>query len=236
MWKKIKDYKSFVVIIIFISLVITISYKNLQDKYQKNLMEFNSRLTEFKTRVKQLKEDSAELKEIKKSINTVSTDTKQQLLDSLSHLNPNVDPQIQEQIVVSLMTECEKQNLPPLLALCIIKDESNFNPLVKNSLNASGLMQVIPKYHQDKIDKHGWKSHEVFFIKNNILLGCEILRQYFNEQDNDIVKALQKYVGAIEKKNASKYIENIINNYISLDIIYFMGNVKVEKVEEEITQ
>jgi len=157
-------------------------------------------------------------------------DVKQNLSNSLSYLNPNVDPLIKEQIVDALITESKKQNLPPLLPLCIIRFESNFNPLIKNKLGATGLMQIIPKYHQDKIDEHGWKAHEVFFIKNNILLGCQILKEYFEAADNDIGKALQKYVGAIEKKNAGTYIEDIISNYLSLDIIYFMDNIK--KMEE----
>jgi len=158
-------------------------------------------------------------------------DIRGSLSAALTHLNPRVDPLIKEQIVDALITESEKQNLPPLLPLCVIRFESNFNPLIKNKLGASGLMQVIPKYHQDKIDEYGWKPHEVFFIENNILLGCQILKEYFETTDNDIGKALQKYVGAIEKKNAGTYIEDIINSYLSLDIIYFMKNQK--KLEEE---
>lgn len=157
---------------------------------------------------------------------------KQNLMDSFTYLNPNVDPLIKEQIVNSLISECSKVNLPPLLVLCIIKQESNFNPLVKNGIDATGLMQIIPKYHQDKIEAHGWKPHEIFFIKNNILLGTEILKQYFIEEDNNMVKGLQKYVGAIVKSNASKYIENIINDYVSLEVMFFMDNRVIEETEE----
>ena len=224
MWKGINDYKIVgISVIIIVVVIISISYSKIQSTHQRNLEKFRVDMTEVTEKIKLLKADSIELKELKESVGN----TKQNLLDSLVYLNPNVDPQIQEQIILSLMTECGKHKLPPLLALCIIKEESNFNPLANNSLNATGLMQVIPKYHQDKIDKQGWKPHEVFFIKNNIFLGCQILKDYFDRSDN-IVKALQKYVGAVNKNNASKYLENIINNYITLEIKFFFKTPKID--------
>lgn len=162
-------------------------------------------------------------------------DFKKNLLKSIDHLNPYVDPQIKDQIVKSLIEECESQKLPPLLILCLIKEESNYNPMVENSLGAIGLMQIIPKYHQDKIKKLNLNKYELFHIRNNIILGTQILRQYFDQNNNDIVKGLQKYVGATIRSNAGQYIENIINNYISLQIIYFTDYEIQEElpVEEE---
>ena len=53
------------------------------------------------------------------------------------------------------------------------------------------------------------------------MLGTEILEEYFNDTGN-MSSALQKYVGATVKENAKQYIENITNNYITLNVMLFM--------------
>jgi len=147
------------------------------------------------------------------------------LIDSVSYMNPRIDPLINEQIVDITIKESRKYKFPPLLILCIINEESEFNPLARNSMGTVGLMQVIPEYHKKKIDKYKLKVHEVYFIKNNIILGTEILEEYFNETGN-MSSALQKYVGATVKENAKQYIENITNNYITLNVLLFMDKKK----------
>ena len=146
---------------------------------------------------------------------------KQALLDSVSYMNPRIDPSINEQIVDVTIKESRKYKFPPLLILCIINEESGFNPLARNSMGTVGLMQVIPEYHKKKVDRYKWKVHEVYFIRNNIVLGTEILEEYFNDTGN-MSSALQKYVGATVKENAKQYIENITNNYITLNVMLFM--------------
>lgn len=153
---------------------------------------------------------------------------KQALLDSVSYMNPRIDPSINEQIVEVTINESKKYNFPPLLLLCVMNEESNFNPLARNNLGTVGLMQVIPEFHKKKIDKYKLKVHEVYFIKNNIILGTEILEDYFNETGN-MSSALQKYVGATVKENAKQYIDNITNNYITLNVMLFMNKKKVEQ-------
>ena len=101
--------------------------------------------------------------------------------------------------------------------ICLIHQESSFRPLAENKSGALGLMQIIPKYHQNKIDEMGLKRNELFYIENNIKLGIRILKEYFDSKEN-IVDALQKYVGATVKVNAGNYMEKIINNYITLQL------------------
>ena len=159
--------------------------------------------------------------------------SEENLLYAVSFLNQNVDPAISIQIVITAIEQCVKHGLPPLLILCIIKEESNFNPLAQNNLGTVGLMQIIPKYHQSKIDKYKIKRNQLFFIENNIVIGCEILKEYFSDTGN-IVDTLQKYVGATVKENAAQYIENIINNYITLEIMLYnsITEIVVEASED----
>lgn len=140
------------------------------------------------------------------------------LLLAVSFLNPNVDEIISKQIIKAVIEECDKVYLPPLLILCIINEESKFDQLAVNKSGAKGLMQVITKYHPDKVEN--MKPNEVFFIKNNISIGIRVFKEYFNEYGN-IINALQKYVGATTKDNAREYIENIISNYLTIEAILY---------------
>jgi soluble lytic murein transglycosylase-like protein len=145
---------------------------------------------------------------------------KQNMIKSLYYLKSNADPKISNKIVDSIIKNANENNMPPLLILCLIFQESSFNHLASNKYNAIGLMQIIPKYHQEKIDNYCNNIDELYHIDNNIAIGTLILKEYFNKSEN-IIKALQKYVGALVKENASKYIENILNNYITLQIKFF---------------
>ncbi len=208
--KKINNFIKiiFFIFIMFIFITIYIDIQTNKQQFKQLQLDYQNSI-----------EKNKKLINIQNKLISNNLEIKKFLLDSLYYLNPNIDTQIQIQIVESLIVECKKVNLPPLLVLCLIKEESMFNPLAKSSMGAIRLMQIIPKFHNNKITKNKLKPNEVYYIKNNIQLGCEILKEYFNDKKN-IVEALQKYVGAINKKNASKYIENIINNYITLEIMY----------------
>src|SRR5574341_346045 len=49
----------------------------------------------------------------------------------------------------------ERVGLDPLLIIAVMAVESRFNPIAESGAGAKGLMQVIPKYHQDKLVEHG---------------------------------------------------------------------------------
>jgi len=152
---------------------------------------------------------------------TFASDTKNSLINSITHLNPKITPDIKEKIVNAVIISEKRFNIPPLLIICLIKEESNFNPEAHNRFGATGLMQVIPRYHQDFIVLNGWKQEDLFNVSNNVTLGTSILKKYLKQKDGDIVKALEKYVGASESNHCKRYIRNILSNYINLQIKYF---------------
>jgi len=88
----------------------------------------------------------------------------------------------------------EEHSVDPLLILAVMAVESRFNPVAESVLGAKGLMQVLPKYHQDKLFEHGG---EIALLEPevNIQVGTQILREYLR-RSGETGAALQMYAGA----------------------------------------
>ena len=85
--------------------------------------------------------------------------------------------------------------LDPLLIIAVISVESRFNPIAESGAGAKGLMQIIPKYHGDKLEEFGGEQ-AVFNPTANIVVGSQILREYIRRTGNVNI-ALQMYAGAL---------------------------------------
>jgi len=85
--------------------------------------------------------------------------------------------------------------LDPLLIIAVIAVESRFNPIAESVAGAKGLMQVIPRYHGDKLREFGGEN-SVFDPRANILVGSRILKEYLSRTGNLSI-ALQMYAGAL---------------------------------------
>ncbi len=84
--------------------------------------------------------------------------------------------------------------LDPLLILAVISVESRFNPIAESDMGAKGLMQVIPKFHTEKLAVHGGEE-AVLDPKTNILVGAQILKEYIRVAGG-LEAGLQMYNGA----------------------------------------
>lgn len=87
-----------------------------------------------------------------------------------------------------------EHRVDPLLILAVVAVESRFNPVAESVQGAKGLMQVLPKYHQDKLSEHGG---EIALLEPevNIQVGTRILREYL-QRSGETGAALQMYAGA----------------------------------------
>ncbi|NBS55958.1 MAG: lytic transglycosylase domain-containing protein, partial [Betaproteobacteria bacterium] len=88
----------------------------------------------------------------------------------------------------------------PLLILAVISVESRFNPVAESSFGAKGLMQIIPKFHKDKLVEHGGDD-ALLDPEVNIQVGAQVLREYIR-RFGGTESALQAYAGAFEEPNA----------------------------------
>jgi soluble lytic murein transglycosylase-like protein len=84
--------------------------------------------------------------------------------------------------------------IDPLLILAVISVESRFNPIAESDKGAKGLMQVIPKWHYEKLAEHGGED-AVLDPRTNMLVGTQILKEYIVRAGN-LEAGLQMYNGA----------------------------------------
>jgi soluble lytic murein transglycosylase-like protein len=99
-----------------------------------------------------------------------------------------------EQLVGAAYEAGSRLGMDPLLILSVMAVESRFNPIAESVMGAKGLMQVIPKFHQDKLEEHGGED-SVFDPMTNILVGTRILKDAMR-RGGGIMPGLQLYAGA----------------------------------------
>lgn len=96
----------------------------------------------------------------------------------------------------------------PLLILAVISVESRFNPVAESNFGAKGLMQIIPKFHKDKLIGHGGEE-ALLNPEVNILVGAQVLREYLR-RFGGTETALQAYNGAFEEPTA-QYAKQVLS-------------------------
>ncbi len=77
----------------------------------------------------------------------------------------------------------------PALVFRIIRVESNFNPRALSHANARGLMQVVPKWHREKI-----LGRNLFLPEVGIEVGVRVIAEYLQKYQVER-KALRAYYG-----------------------------------------
>lgn len=100
-----------------------------------------------------------------------------------------VDP-----LVAAAVQEGRANQLDPLLILAVVSVESSFNPLAESVVGAQGLMQIMPRFHSEKIS---WEKGQFALLdpQENVRVGAMILREYIRRKP-DLPTALQQYAGA----------------------------------------
>jgi len=103
-------------------------------------------------------------------------------------------------MVAAAHRAADEVGLDPLLVLAVIAVESRFNPIAESGMGAKGLMQIIPRYHLDKLRAAGGED-AVFDPEANIRVGSRILQEYVYRHGT-LEAGLQQYNGASRDGNA----------------------------------
>ncbi len=108
------------------------------------------------------------------------------------------DPHATRKYVEEAHHAAETHGVDPLLVLAVMAVESRFDPAAQSGYGARGLMQVVPRFHREKLAGHGGEA-ALADPRVNALVGTQILKEYV-ARSGGIRAGLQRYVGADDEE------------------------------------
>ena len=84
--------------------------------------------------------------------------------------------------------------LDPLLIIAVIGVESGFNPFSQSVVGAQGLMQVMPRFHMDKLPEEADSSAFLDPV-TNVQVGAKVLKESIR-RNGGVANGLQQFAGA----------------------------------------
>lgn len=99
----------------------------------------------------------------------------------------------------------QELKLDPLLIIAVIGVESGFNPFSQSVYGAQGLMQVVPRFHQDKLPE---ETDSFLDPVTNVQIGARVLKESIF-RSGGLENGLQQFGGALkdpERRYAGKVL------------------------------
>lgn len=116
-------------------------------------------------------------------------------------------------IINVVYAQARKHDIDPFLIITTIKTESRFRANAKSSAGAQGLMQVMPRWHRDKIAGRNIRN-----IETNIEVGTTILVDCLDKHNQNVNLALICYSGGA--KNYELKLREGHNSLRRADVLY----------------
>lgn len=130
----------------------------------------------------------------------------------IKKVNSSVTDSDAKEIVTAAIKWAAEFQLSPALVLAVVQTESTFTKYAISHAGAFGYMQVLPKWHLDKL-KHARKelgNPELFNTDTNIYVGTWILKDCMSKYRNE-TSALKCYSGNIGNINTD-YPAKVLSN------------------------
>jgi len=147
-----------------------------------------------------------------KSINIQSvpdTESKEdKIIDYIFSVNKNIDLGTAKSLTDSIINESINKEIPVELILGVITVESRFKQYAMSGSGAMGFMQVIPKWHMDKLAKQNNKN--IYDPVTNISIGSQILFDCI-KNNKSLNKALGCFNGSKNDQH-DKYAKLVLNS------------------------
>lgn len=146
------------------------------------------------------------------------------------------------------------RKLNPLLVTALIRQESRFEPEIKSSAGALGLMQVIPPTAKTAANNIGLSKYSLTKPEDNVNIGTYYLdfthKKYsnnsmlavasYNAGPNAVAKWVSRYglndvdefVEKIPYRETKGYVESVFENYWNYMLVY---NPEISKQFQELT-
>ncbi len=120
-------------------------------------------------------------------------------------------------MVNAVFKEATRHSLDPFLLVSLVGIESRYQARAASKAGARGLMQVIPRWHRDKI-----KGRDIMNIETNIEVGSQILADCLDNNNGNLKKASRCYSG-----NAKNYVVKLKDGHNAAkkaDVLYRFEN------------
>lgn len=122
---------------------------------------------------------------------------------------------LSEELQIHIFEECEKHNIAPAIIIAMIERESDFDASnIGDKGNSLGLMQIQPKWHQERMNRLG--CTDLLDPFQNVTVGIDIVAS-LKAKNPDLYWVLMAYNGGqayanrrIESGNISEYALGIV--------------------------
>lgn len=120
-----------------------------------------------------------------------------------------VSPVALEPVLSTAESTGRSLGVDPLVLVAVMAIESRFNPFAQGSGGAQGLMQVIPRFHLDKIGAGAQSRHALFDPRTNIRVGAQVLKEGI-VRFGSLHSALQYYCGGLNDPRGAGYAVKVL--------------------------
>lgn len=134
------------------------------------------------------------------------------------------DVPLSEEIQIHIFEECEKRNIAPALVIALIERESHYDENAESNNGAIGLMQVTPRWHEERKERLG--CTDLYDPFQNISVGIDYLAE-LRDKNNDLYWVLMAYNRT--ESYATDCTNNMEINFYALRIVERAVEIETEK-------
>lgn len=118
-----------------------------------------------------------------------------------------IDTPLDIDIVEYIQGLCCDYEIPLEIVLSVIETESSYNPEAVSSVGAVGLMQIMPRYHQERMKR--LNCHDLLDPKDNITVGMDFLSELLKLYEGDMHMALTAYCFGVKGANEKFFSKGV---------------------------
>lgn len=149
------------------------------------------------------------------AVSEASTQREDLLTDRISRTY-GLAPDAARHLVRIAQRVAMEYDLDPVLLLAVVAVESRFHPYLRSHADAHGLVQVIPRWHPEKIQRLDATGARLYDPEINLMLGAEILNEYLGWHNGNQTKALQQFNGSL-KDTTRRYSRRVQRVYLAFN-------------------
>lgn len=124
---------------------------------------------------------------------------------------------------------CADYEIPVELALAVIETESSYQADAVSPVGAKGLMQIVPEYHEDRMNR--LNCTDLFDPYQNVTVGMDFLSELIEKYDGNLHKTLTAYNYGQKGANDKFFGQGTYQSEYSLKVLE-----TTEKIKEGMTE